>query len=151
MFTFKKLITTEVSLAKALFIWFQEDDGEEQVLIPSDHYLRNLLAREDFHVVVAMDKDKIIGGLTAYELPMYKEQVNEIFLYEIGVDEAYRKKNVGTDLIVFLKKIAAERGIPEMYVGTDMRNIAAQKLYAKTGGNFEQIAWYVYNLESAKT
>ncbi len=146
-FIIRKLEPNETSLAKELFIWFQVDDGVAQPLVPSDYYLRNLLAKEDFHVVIALDRNKVIGGLTAFELTMYKEEVNEIFLYEIGVDEQYRKKNIATELIGFLKKMAAKRGIPEMYVGTEMHNIPAQKLYDKTGGKFEQIAWYVYTLE----
>jgi len=150
MFHYKKLEATETSLAKALILWFQEDDLVPQPIAPSDYYLRNLLSREDFHILVALDGDKVIGGLTAFELPMYKEEVNEIFLYEIGVDENYRQQNIATQLIEHLKKIAAKKGIPEMYVGTEMNNLPAQKLYHKTGGKFEQIAWYIYNLEKEK-
>lgn len=144
--TIKKLEPEEIMLAKDLFIWFQVDDREEKLLVPGDHYLRTLLLREDFHVLVAMDETKVIGGLTAFELPMYKEEVNEMFLYEIGVNEAYRKRSVATDLINYLKQLALQRGINEMYVGTDLENMPAQKLYAKTGGRFEKIAWYVYKL-----
>lgn len=142
----KKLEADETALAKDLFVWFQVDDDVEKPLAPSDYYLRNLLVKDDFHVIVALDQDKVIGGLTAFELPMYKEEVNELFLYEIGVNEEYRQQNVATQLIDFLKKIAVKRGIPEMYVGTEMKNFPAQKLYDKTGGKFEQIAWYVYDL-----
>lgn len=150
MYRYKKLDTSETDLAKALILWFQQDDRVAQPIAPSDYYLRNLLVREDFHILVAMDGDKVIGGLTAYELPMYKEEVNEIFLYEIGVDEDYRMKNIATKLIEHLKQIALEKGIPEMYVGTELNNIPAQSLYKKTGGTFEQIAWYVYKLEKTE-
>ncbi|PBQ34407.1 hypothetical protein CNR22_22385 [Sphingobacteriaceae bacterium] len=147
MISYKKLEETETTLARTLILWFQEDDLVPQPVAPSDYYLRNLLVRDDFHMLVAMDGDKVVGGLTAFELPMYKEEVNEIFLYEIGVDETYRKRNIATELIECLKKIAAKRGIPEMYVGTEMNNVPARKLYQKTGGSFGSIAWYVYKLE----
>lgn len=145
-FTIKRLDASEISLAKELFVWFQVDDGVEKPLVPSDHYLRTLLLKEDFYVVVVLDKEKVIGGLTAFILSMYKEEIDEIFLYEVGVDEAYRKKGVATQLIDFLKKTGVKLGVSEMYVGTEMHNIPAQKLYDKTGGKFETIAWYVYNL-----
>lgn len=142
----KKLEPSETDLARDLFIWFQVDDLDEKVLVPGDHYLKTLLLKEDFHVVVALDQGKVIGGLTAFELPMYKEEISELFLYEIGVDQTYRKKDIATDLIGFLKNIAKQRGITEMYVGTDLKNFPAQRLYAKTGGQFEQIAWYIYKI-----
>jgi aminoglycoside 3-N-acetyltransferase I len=145
-FTIKRLDASEISLAKELFVWFQMDDGVDKPLVPSDHYLRTLLLKDDFYVIVATDNEKVIGGLTAFILPMYKEEISEIFLYEIGVNEAYRKKGVAKELIDFLKKIGVRRGIQEMYVGTEMHNIPAQKLYDRTGGKFETIAWYVYDL-----
>lgn len=78
---------------------------------------------------------------------MYKEEVTEIFLYEIAVDPWYRRKGVAKALIKSLKKICVSKGIKEMYVGTEKDNENAIKLYKATGGKTEEIAWFVYAID----
>ena len=98
-------------------------------------------------MIVALIEGKLAGGLTGYELPMYKRQVKEI-LYEIAVKPEFRQKGVAKALIEQLKQICKEKGIEEMYVGTSTRNKAAMALYASTGGEQEpDIAWFVYQLK----
>ena len=109
-YTVKKLQPGETDLALELFIFFQEDDGDPVIYTPSFPYLEGLLAKDDFHVLVAMEDDRVLGGLTAYELPMYKEEITEMFLYEIGVHPAHRRRGVARDLIEELKIICRTKG-----------------------------------------
>jgi len=144
-FSVRKVVPDEIGLAKQLFRFFQEDDGISQPLIPADEYLRELLLKTDFHVLVALHNDNLVGGLTGYELPMYKRQIREMFLYEIAVKPAFRQKGIARALIEHLKQICKEKGIEEMYVGTSTPNKAAMALYSSTGGEREpDIAWFVY-------
>ena len=146
-FTIKKLNAGEADLAKKLFCFFQTDDGITDPVIPSDEYIKTLLARDDFHVIVALKNNGLVGGLTAYELEMYKAEIKEMFLYEIAVEIKYRKMGVAKALIEFLKDIAKNSGMREMYVGTSTNNNAAINLYKSTGGEVEAgIAWFVYQL-----
>ncbi len=144
-FTLKKLLPDEIGIAKQLFWFFQEDDGISQPVVPSDAYLLEMLSKDDFHVIVALNDGKLLGGLTGYELPMYKRPVREMFLYEIAVKPEFREKGIAKALIERLKQICKEKGIEEMYVGTSTPNTAAMALYAATGGEQEpDIAWFVY-------
>lgn len=144
-FTLSKLGPGDTGLAKQLFWFFQEDDQIARPAIPTDDYLHDLLSKEDFHVIVALQNGALAGGLTGYELPMYKRQIREMFLYEIAVKPEFRKQGVATALIERLKQICKEKGIEEMYVGTSTPNKAAMTLYASTGGEQEpDIAWFVY-------
>lgn len=145
-FEIKKLTAADIQLAKDLFIFYQLDDGVEEPLIPSDKYLFNLLSRDTFYVIAALKNGVVAGGLTAYELDMYKEEAPEIFLYEIAVDPLYRRNGIAKELIASLKEICASKGINEMYVGTEKDNSAAIKLYKSTGGKMDEIAWFVYNI-----
>lgn len=140
----KKLNAEDVELAKELFLFFQVDDNVQHPVIPSDNYIHTLLSRHSFHVIIALQNGMVTGGLTAYELDMYKESVTEVFLYEIAVKPAYRKQGIGKRLIRFLKQSCAAKGIHEMYVGTEKNNLPAIKLYESTGGKEEKIAWFVY-------
>ena len=111
----------------------------------SSEYVAGILSKNDFHVIAAIENQQLIGGLTAYELKMFKRETTEMFLYEIEVKEAHRQKGVGKALIGYLKKICVEKGIVEMFVGTSKNNQAARKLYSTTGGKAdEDSVWFNY-------
>ena len=144
-FEIKKLAPDEVSVAGELIEMFGFDDESEHQIFSSVEYVKKMLARDDFHVVVALENKKLIGGLTAYEMKMFKRETTEMFLYEIEVAETHRQKGVGKALIEFLKQICATKKIVEMFVGTEKDNTAARKLYATTGGKAdEDSVWFNY-------
>src|SRR5580765_5578071 len=98
----RKITLEEYSLAHDLFILFQVDDGIEKPDIPSDAYMKEILRKNGFHVIIALDNETIAGGLTAFELPMYKKPIMEMFLFEIGVMKKYRRQGIGKRLIEYL-------------------------------------------------
>ena len=143
----KKLLPGEIALAKQFFLFFQTDDGINNPNIPPDEYIKKLLSKDDFHVIVALENNNVIGGLTAYELEMAYHETKEMFLYEIGVEPLYRKRGIAKELIEFLKNICMEKGITTIFVGTTTVNTAAMKLYESTGGKVEEdTAFFVYEL-----
>lgn len=144
----KKLSEKDLPLAKQLLEWFQADDGIEHPVIPTDEYLNNLLSTDTFHMLAAMHNALFIGGLTAFEIPTYYRQGVEMFLYEIGVHGPYRQLGVATQLIETLKEICSVKAIPVIYVGTEMDNVPAKKLYTATGGELEEVAWFTYQLNN---
>jgi aminoglycoside 3-N-acetyltransferase I len=146
-FTIKKLLPGDVHLFKQLSMFFQADDGVAEPIVPSERYLKNLLLKDQFHVIAALQNGGLIGGLTAYELELYVRPINEMFLYEIAVYPEYRQRGIAKALIIFLKDICVEKGIKEMYVGTSVNNRAALQLYKSTGGEADdEIAWFVYQV-----
>jgi ribosomal protein S18 acetylase RimI-like enzyme len=76
----------------------------------------------------------VCGFLTAHRLQRFDRRRAEVLLYEIGVDEAYRRRGVGRALIAEAKRWAGEVGADEVWVLTDADNAAAMSLYAATGG-----------------
>lgn len=146
-FVIKKLSSENLDYAKQLIMFFQIDDGDENPTLPSDEYCSKMLEREDFHVIIALENDWVIGGLTAYEMNMYKLETTEMFLYEIGVEPAHRKKGVATALIEHLKKICLDKDIRIMFVGAMANNSPARKLYETTGGIGEEVIEFEYELD----
>ena len=139
----KKLSPNEIELAKELILMFGFDTADNS--LPDDHYIAKMLDRPEFHVLVALHDKDLIGGLTAYEMMMFKRETTEMFLYEIEVDELYRRKGIGTALIEFLKEICLAKGIFEIFVGTEKDNLPARKLYATTGGEADEDSiWFSY-------
>ena len=141
----KKLAKGEIGWAKSLVTMFGSDDGDENFAPPSDDYCAKMLAREDFHVIVALDGGRLVGGVTAYEMKMFKRETTEMFLYEIEVAETHRRQGVGKALIERLMLICREKGIVEMFVGTEKENTPARRLYGSTGGKAdEDSVWFNY-------
>ena len=145
-FFIKKLNKSEVQLAKQFIHQWFEDDEPSSSFLPSNNYIKTNLAKDDSHVYVAIENGKVVGGLTAYEIPMFYREEAEMFLYEIGVDKDHRRKGIARSLIEALKKTCILKGIKEIFVGTSMENHAARRLYESTGGNVEVSPWYNYNL-----
>jgi len=145
-FEIKKLKPNDVFLANLLFMFFQIDDGIENPTYTSDEYMKNLLARTDFHILAAVDKNEVIGGLTAYELVKYKREETEMFLYEIGVAASHRRAGVASALIDRLKRICVEKNIKVMFVLAETKNLPAVKLYEKTGGSGFPVTEFDYAL-----
>lgn len=84
------------------------------------------------------------GFLTAYRLQRFDAGRAEVLLYEVGVDEAYRRRGVAAALISALNRWSVEVGATEMWVLTEHDNVAANALYAATGGERDPAAVVMY-------
>ena len=146
-YSVKKLSPSDISLATQLIDMWNEQDHISDIPIPKENYLADLLSKDDFHAFAAYRGDVLIAGLTAYELPMFKEEVREMFLYEIAVDENCRQQGIAKRLIEELKKTCTSKNIKIIFVGTSNDNQAAQQLYHRTGGVREDIPWFTYTLD----
>lgn len=142
----KKLGIGDAATARSLILMFGDDRvNNEGFTLPSAEYTAAMLARADFHVIVALDGEDLVGGLTAYEMQMFKRPTTEMFLYEIEVAEPYRQRGIGKALIEKLIQICREKQIAEMFVGTEKHNRAARKLYESSGGvPDEDSVWFNY-------
>ena len=110
-----------------------EDHDSYQSAIPSDDYLNALLAREDFIPLVAVVDGKVVGGLAAYVLQKFEQERSEIYIYDLAVDEEYRRQHIATGLINKLREIAREIGAWVIYVQADPPDEPAVKLYESLG------------------
>jgi len=135
-YTFEQLTTSNIDLLKDLLRVFGEafEDVETyQGAVPSDDYLRSLLATPHFIVVVARGDDVVVGGLAAYELQKFERDRREIYIYDLAVATDHRRKGVARRLIAELRRIAAERGAYVIYVQADRDDAPAIALYEGLG------------------
>lgn len=100
---------------------------------PSDSYLRELLSSSSFVAIAAMSESTVVGGLAAYVLPKFEQARSEIYIYDLAVDEAHRRRGIATAMIEELKKIAIAKGAYVIYVQADHGDEAAIALYTKLG------------------
>ena len=133
---FEQLDRADAPRLKQLLAVFGEafdDMAAYQGAVPPDGYLESFLADQRCITVVAMDDDAVIGGLVAYELLKFERERKEIYIYDLAVEAAHRRRGIATGLIVTLKAIARARGAYVIYVQADRGDDAAIALYEKLG------------------
>ncbi|MCG3154739.1 MAG: Gentamicin 3-N-acetyltransferase [bacterium] len=135
-YTYKILADTDVPLLKNLLTVFGEAFGEPdtyQSAVPSEQYLQALLGEPHVVALVALDGETVIGGLVAYELQKFEQERKEIYIYDLAVSAAHRRKGVATNLIRELQRAAGERGAYVIFVQADQGDIPAIRLYQSLG------------------
>jgi aminoglycoside 3-N-acetyltransferase I len=135
-YRFAQLTPADVDTMKHLLRVFGdafEDVENYQSAVPSDAYLQSVLAMPHFIVLVARHGDEVVGGLAAYELTKFERERREIYIYDLAVAHAHRRKGVARALIDELKGIAKTRQAYVIYVQADRGDDPAIALYESCG------------------
>jgi aminoglycoside 3-N-acetyltransferase I len=103
-----------------------------------------LLADEATIFLAAFDGNEPIGFVFGYELPRRHGVPSMLFIYELEVDEAYRRQGIATRLMSELEQIARARGIGEAFVLAEPDNEAANVLYESLGGERSDTVMWDY-------
>ena len=100
---------------------------------PDGGYLARLLGSPGFVALVALHDGCVAGGLTAYVPPKFEQARTEVFIYDLAVDERFRRRGVATGLIDRLRGVAADRGAWVVFVQADRDDAPAVALYSQLG------------------
>src|SRR5215471_2936299 len=86
---------------------------------PGTAYLERLLASDTFIAIVAVDGDRVVGGVAAYVLPKFERERSEIYIYDLAVAETHRRQRVATAMIAELRRVATARSAYAIFVQAD--------------------------------
>ena len=100
---------------------------------PGADYLAGLLDNPHVVALAAVHDGGVVGGLVAYVLPKFEQARSEIYIYDLAVDEPFRRRGIATGLINKLRAVAVERGAWSIYVQADRDDAPAVALYSKLG------------------
>ncbi|NUT21806.1 MAG: GNAT family N-acetyltransferase [Hamadaea sp.] len=93
---------------------------------------RRFLDADGHHLLVAYtDGEDAVGMIVGVETTM-PDKGTEMFLSELGVDEAHRNQGIGRALVQALRDLAATRGCTGMWVPVDHDNEPAHRTYLAT-------------------
>ncbi len=91
------------------------------------------LGEAGHHLLIAYDDDRAVGFVSGVEVT-HPDKGTEMFLYELGVDEPFRRRGIGRALVERLGELARSVGCYGMWVITDDINRAARATYEGSGG-----------------
>jgi ribosomal protein S18 acetylase RimI-like enzyme len=116
--------------------------GDEQIVVAASHLFdgptrieaaTRFLAADGHHLCIAFVEGRPAGFISGVEMT-HPNKGTEMFLYELGVDEASRRLGIGRALTEHLKAVAQAVGCYGIWVITDQDNLAARATYEGSGG-----------------
>jgi len=110
--------------------------------IASDTRLQALLNKPGFAVYVVCEEEEVVGGATAYELPLYTSDRGELFVYDMAVKPEYQHQGVGKALIDALKQHATDQDLSHLFVPAHASDTGALAFYRACGGEAEQVVHF---------
>ncbi|MFF8829664.1 GNAT family N-acetyltransferase [Streptomyces sp. NPDC015131] len=97
------------------------------------------------HLMLIGYVDGVPAGMVSGVEMLHPDKGAEMCLYELSVDEPYRRRGIGRALTRALAAVARERGCYGMWVGVDTDNEAALATYRSAGaagdGEFAMLTW----------
>ena len=110
---------------------------------------RRFLATPNYRIFVALDGDLVVGMVTGFT-HFHPDKDEEFFVNELGVDDAYRRRGIGEQLLRAILAEAKAMGCPDAWLGTEHTNAEALALYRKvmTGDDTEEsMSIFTYELD----
>ena len=100
------------------------------------------------HLAVALDGALVVGMASAVEY-YHPDKPPALWVNEVGVAPDYRRRQLGKRLMDTLLKHGRSLGCTEAWVGTELENEAARRLYEASGGGAgEPFVMYTFPLGS---
>ncbi|MFG2426497.1 GNAT family N-acetyltransferase [Streptomyces sp. NPDC048590] len=97
------------------------------------------------HLMLIAHVDGAPAGFVSGVEMLHPDKGTEMCLYELSVDERFRRRGIGRALTLALAAEARERGCYGLWVGVDRDNGAALATYRSAGasddGDFTMLVW----------
>ncbi|KOX22587.1 GNAT family acetyltransferase [Saccharothrix sp. NRRL B-16348] len=104
--------------------------------VPRKDATRAFLADDRHHLLVAYVDGEPAGFVSGVET-IHPDKGVEMFLYELGVDDAYQRRGIASALIERLIRLAVERECTGVWTGTEKDNAAALATYRRAGAELD--------------
>jgi ribosomal protein S18 acetylase RimI-like enzyme len=107
-------------------------------------FAERFLRQPNHHLCIAYVDDEPAGFVSGIEIT-HPDKGTEMLLYELGVDDDFRRRGVGRSLVVALREYAHVRGCTGVWVPADDDNEPALAMYRSTGPDEDapsRILWW---------
>jgi aminoglycoside 3-N-acetyltransferase I len=141
----KRLRTKDILVFQKLIQLFKEVFEMKGKTNTTKIHLKKLLGNSHFIAYVIIYENKIVGGLTAYELQKYYSEESEIFIYDIAIKQKFQRKGLGKQLLFTLREYCAANKIKEMFVAANEEDEHALDFYHSSGATPEKVVCFNYS------
>ena len=120
------------------------ESGDEEAVVaagalfdspPDAEATSRFLGESTHHLLMAYDSAGAPVGFISGVETTHPDKGTEMFLYELSVDPAARRRGVGRKLVEALADLARRLGCYDMWVLADDDNAAASATYERAGGH----------------
>lgn len=125
--------------------------GDDEAVVAAQHLFdgpakaeatARFLGEPGSHLLVASADGEPVGFVSGVEVT-HPDKGTEMFLYELAVDEAHRRRGHGRALVRALEAVARDRACSGMFVFVDDDNEAGRAAYRSAGGTVASRPWMV--------
>ena len=103
------------------------------------------LADDRHHMAVALDDGQVVGMASAVHY-VHPDKPPELWINEVGVAPSHQQQGIGQQLLRALFERGRELGCTEAWLGTEVDNKAARRLYAAVGGSEQRMVYVTFDL-----
>jgi len=96
-------------------------------------------------MAVAIDEGQVVGMASAVHY-LHPDKPPELWVNEVGVAPSHQQQGVGQQLLGALFAHGRGAGCREAWLGTEVDNTAARRLYAAVGGNEQPMVYVTFEL-----
>lgn len=104
------------------------------------------LADARHHMAVAIDDGVVVGMASGVDY-IHPDKPVELWVNEIGVATSHRQRGIGKQLLQVLFDHARALGCTDAWLGTEVDNTAARRLYAAAEGEEEIMVYVTFELD----
>ena len=99
---------------------------------PHEDWTHRFLSERSHHLLLASVDNVPAGFVTGVEIA-HPDKGVEMMLYELGVDEEFRRRGIGRELVMALLAVAEGLGCRGMWVPIDADDAVAEATYRSAG------------------
>ncbi len=101
---------------------------------------------EPNHFLLVAIADGVVIAQAAAVIHRHPDKPTELYIDEVGVTPAWQRRGVASRLMTALFDLGRSLGCEEAWVGTEVDNVPARRLYEKYGADGEPFVMYLYRL-----
>ena len=144
MIALQVLNASDLDKLRELIRLYEDVFEMKDFVMPSDAHLQLLLDKNGITFLVAEKNGKVVGGLTAHDLPSTYFEANEVYVYDLAVAKNYQRTGIGKKLLEELAAICKRKGEREFFLQADIDDQHALDFYRSTGGIAENVIHFSY-------
>ena len=97
------------------------------------------------HFMMLAYHESLLVGMASAMRYYHPDKAPGMFIMEAGVIEAYQSKGIGRNLIREVCRVGRDEGCKEIWIATEISNMAAQKCYLGAGAKQDDELAVVFN------